>query len=64
MPNLMISRKDNKAVNFEGDGTYFFVTTLGMYIKVKCMAVFNLEVKNKRPLIYLDVTNVKTFDFC
>lgn len=64
MDKLMICLKDSKAVIFEGAGTYFFVTALGIYIKAKCMEVIELEVKHNRPLIHMDEASVKAFDFC
>lgn len=64
MTNLMISRTDNKAVIFEGVGTYYFLTNFGMWVKAMCMEVIDLEVKNNRPLIHMDETNVKAFDTC
>lgn len=64
MPNLMICITDNRAVHFEGAGTYYFIDSLGMYFKVKCMAVLNMELKHFRPVAYMDETNVKAFDTC
>jgi hypothetical protein len=60
----MIHTTDNKVVNYEGPGEYLLIESQGIYIKAKCMAVINLEKKHNRPVIYLDETNVKTFDHC
>lgn len=48
-----------KAIQWQGDGTYYFIPSLKIYCRIKCIEVLDNEMEKGTSLVFIKESDVK-----
>lgn len=49
------------AIQWQGDGTYYFINALNVWCRVKCVEVLDIETEKGTELVHIKENQVKEF---